>query len=304
MEKNHMRKKLLLVTIVLALASLGSVATLFAQDTATEQTFLGVSLVESNNQVVVSSVMNASPADQAGVLVGDVITSVNGTAVTTATEVSDLVRALAAGDVVALEINRQGEAQTVEATLVSLPVSAMGGRRGNRGGLGGHDDDMDELFEGHFGNGMLFPELEIFGMSIPADQTMAEMLLGADLTETDAGQEVVSIWDNHLGLELQAGDIITSVNGVAIAELDLNALHTELFNMDTPTLTVEITRAGDPMTLTATLPMMMDFGKMGDGHEGNFLFRFGMGERHGDHHNGTATPAPEATEAVTATPNA
>jgi len=74
--------------------------------------------------------------------------------------------------------------------------------------------------------------------------------------------------------------------------------------MDTPTLTVEITRAGDPMTLTATLPMMMDFGKMGDGHEGNFLFRFGMGERHGDHHNGTATPAPEATEAVTATPNA
>ena len=45
----------------------------------------------SNNQVVVSSVMNASPADQAGVLVGDVITSVNGTAVTTASEVSDLV---------------------------------------------------------------------------------------------------------------------------------------------------------------------------------------------------------------------
>ncbi|MFZ4827290.1 MAG: PDZ domain-containing protein [Phototrophicaceae bacterium] len=306
-----MRKKLLLIKIVLALASLGIVASLFAQDTVTattEQTFLGVGLAESNNQVVISRVMNASPADQAGLLIGDVITSVNGTAVTTATEVSDLVLALAAGDVVTLEIERQGEVQTVEATLVSLPVSAMGGRHGNHGGFGGRggdmNDDMDDMFGWHFGNGMPFAEGEIFAMPIPADQTMAEMLLGADLTETDAGQEVVSIWDNHLGLELQVGDIITSVNGVAVAELDLNALHTELFNMDTPTLTIEITRAGDPMTLTATLPMMMESGKMGGGRGGNFLFGFGMGGRHGDHHNGTATPAPEATEVATATPNA
>ena len=307
-----MRKKLVLITIVLALASLGIVASLFAQDTATttERAYLGVGLVESNSQVVISRVMNASPADQAALLIGDVIISVNGTAVTTALEVSDLINTLAGGDVVTLEIERQGEAQTVEATLISLPASAMdGGRRGNRDGFGffGHgDNDMDDMFEWHgFGNMMPFMGEEMLTMPIPADQTMSEMLLGADLTEVADGQEVVSVWSTHTGLDLQAGDIITSVNGTPVAELDLDALHTDLLNMETPALTMEITRAGDPMTLTAELPMMMEMNKMHGGRGGNFLFGFGMGGgRHGNHDDATTTPAPEATEEATATPNA
>ena len=267
-----MRKKLLLIKIVLALASLGIVASLFAQDTVTvtattEQTFLGVGLAESNNQVVISRVMNASPADQAGLLIGDVITSVNGTAVTTATEVSDLVLALAAGDVVTLEIERQGEAQTVEATLVSLPVSAMGGRHGNHGGFGGRggdmNDDMDDMFGWHFGNGMPFAEGEIFAMPIPADQTMAEMLLGADLTETDAGQEVVSIWDNHLGLELQVGDIITSVNGVHVVSVPQMREVLQKNGVDKPASFVG-TRAGKSFTTTVT-PVLSE--KTADGKQ-------------------------------------
>lgn len=309
-----MRKKLVLVTIVLALASLGIVASLFAQDTVTatttaERAYLGVGLVESDSQVVISRVMNASPADQAGLLIGDVITSVNGTVVTTALEVSDLISALAGGDVVTLGIERQGEAQTVEATLISLPAAAMGGDRGNHGMfgfLGRGDHDMDDAFEWHgFGHMMPFPHAEMLTMPIPADQTMAEMWLGADLAEVESGQEVVSVWSSHIGIDLQVGDIITSVNGTPVAELDLDALHTDLLNMETPTLTMEITRAGDPMTLTAELPMMMEMNKMHGGRGGNFLFGFSMGGgRHGNHADATATPAPEATTEATPTPNA
>jgi S1-C subfamily serine protease len=85
-----------------------------------ERPYLGVTLEESDNQIVVREVAPNSPAAEAGLQAGDVIVSINSTAVTTSQEAVELIRGLNAGDIVTLEIRRTDETLTVEATLSSM----------------------------------------------------------------------------------------------------------------------------------------------------------------------------------------
>ncbi len=83
------------------------------------QPYLGVSLEETDNGVVIREVVPQSPADEAGLQIEDVIVSINGTAVTTREEAVSAIQALKVGDNVSLEIMRDNETLTVEATLGS-----------------------------------------------------------------------------------------------------------------------------------------------------------------------------------------
>lgn len=79
--------------------------------------FLGVALEDTDNGVTIQQIAPNSPAADAGLQVGDVITSVNGDAVSSAGDVVAAIRAMNAGDTLTLEIERDGETQTIEATL-------------------------------------------------------------------------------------------------------------------------------------------------------------------------------------------
>src|SRR5262249_40264877 len=71
--------------------------------------------------VLVAQVRQGSPADKAGVRVGDVLTSVGGHTVTTPSDVADAIRDKDAGEQVNLDLVREGRARTVSLTLAERP---------------------------------------------------------------------------------------------------------------------------------------------------------------------------------------
>jgi PDZ domain len=70
--------------------------------------FFGVSVEEAANGVSVIRVSRGSPAEEAGIRDGDVITEVDGEAVTTPDELADAIRAHDPGDEVTITYTRDG----------------------------------------------------------------------------------------------------------------------------------------------------------------------------------------------------
>ena len=85
-----------------------------------EAGFLGVAggqSIDGAAGVQVTSITEGSAAEESGLLVGDLILSIDGAPVTAFEELAGLVVARAPGDVIELEVVRNGEPLTVEATL-------------------------------------------------------------------------------------------------------------------------------------------------------------------------------------------
>jgi S1-C subfamily serine protease len=111
-----------------------------APEPASERPFLGVLLEEGDNGVSIAEVNEGSAAADADLQVGDVITAVNGSEVTTVKDVADAIGALAVGDEVSLDITRDGEAMTVTATLGA--TTELPGGQGPRGDREGREGRM------------------------------------------------------------------------------------------------------------------------------------------------------------------
>jgi len=144
-------KKLVVVIVAVALALLVVSGTAWAATTGTagagevsaaatpaagdSQAWLGIAVANLNEKIaqrlklsqkegaVVTSVTAKSPAAQAGVKVGDMVTAVNGAAVKTAQDVIDLVRNKKAGDTVTLSIRRGTESLSIKVTAASAPTN-------------------------------------------------------------------------------------------------------------------------------------------------------------------------------------
>ena len=71
----------------------------------------------SGEGVRLQDVLDGSPADRAGVKPGDVLLAIDEQPVTDLRSYSDLLKAHEAGDTITLELRRDGETVTLEATL-------------------------------------------------------------------------------------------------------------------------------------------------------------------------------------------
>ena len=91
---------------------------LIANGTA-QHALLGVTPTNASNGVGVSSVETGSAADNAGLKVGDVITAVNGKAVTTPAQLRAVIAAHQPGDKLALTVRRDGSSKAITAALGS-----------------------------------------------------------------------------------------------------------------------------------------------------------------------------------------
>jgi putative serine protease PepD len=78
---------------------------------------LGVTIGTTANGVAVSKVESGTGADHAGIKSGDVITAVNGTAVSSATRLRAIIDAHSPGDTLTLVVKRSGETKTFKVTL-------------------------------------------------------------------------------------------------------------------------------------------------------------------------------------------
>jgi S1-C subfamily serine protease len=82
---------------------------------------LGVTGVTSG--VIVAGVGNGSPAQTAGLRAGDVIVAIDGTPATSKDDVRKAIQARKPGDKLTIEVQRDGQARTITATLGSRPAN-------------------------------------------------------------------------------------------------------------------------------------------------------------------------------------
>ena len=121
---------------------------------------LGVSLSTVNEQIAkryglavnqgayVANVSEGSGAAEAGIEVGDIITKFNGTTITSADELMLQIRALNPGDKAEVEINRNGQTETLEGTLGSDESTQAATQQQSQGA-----GSLEDLLRNYGGNG-------------------------------------------------------------------------------------------------------------------------------------------------------
>jgi putative serine protease PepD len=90
--------------------------------------YLGVATSDaSHSGAVVESVVPGGPAEKAGIAQGDVIRSIDGTAVSSADDVTGAISGHSPGDKITVGITRNGKSQTFTVTLGQQPSQAPSG---------------------------------------------------------------------------------------------------------------------------------------------------------------------------------
>ena len=114
------RTLVIAILAALVLSSVGLAMTQAQEDEATA--WLGVGVNDSDDGVLVAQVGDDSPAAEAEIMTGDIITAVDDTSVTTAEELIDVVGTYAPGDEATITLLRDGEELTVDVTFAERPA--------------------------------------------------------------------------------------------------------------------------------------------------------------------------------------
>ncbi|MBZ0315123.1 MAG: PDZ domain-containing protein [Anaerolineae bacterium] len=204
--------------------------------------YLGVQIASSENGVEVMAVDPNSPANEAGIEVGDIIQQVDETVIDTANQLSEYISTKAPGDAVTVTLLRGEETLTVEATLAEAPsgVSVPSGNRpGGRDGSEGRPFVYASPMGYQLGVSfkVITPEIAASeGLSVEDGALITEVV--EDSPAADAG--------------LQVGDIITAVDG---DKVDVeHTLSDRLYAYEAEDqVTLTVVRGGETLEVSAVL---------------------------------------------------
>ncbi|MEO8392176.1 MAG: PDZ domain-containing protein [Chloroflexota bacterium] len=260
-----MRKFIAALSMMVLVTAVIGTGVIFAQDDDTpaatgtampDARWLGVGVTEGTQQVIVAQVQPGSPAESAQLAVGDVIVALNGTPITSVSELSADILAVRSGDTVMLDLLRKGKLLTVDVTLASAGAGAT------------LNSGLDPL-------------------------VVASTLLSAQITQVAEGYQVTTVSATLNPFKLAVDDVVTTINGQKASQLDLTVLQKDLGNQALPLLTIKIMRAGSEVTLHGQPPVgSLSFGRPGnqeDASEGNHRDDQNGGEGEGEGGEGSPT---------------
>ena len=224
---NFKRAIMIMIAAVLALGVLG-IAPVAAQNGTTSQAsgtaWLGVSVTDAENGgALIGEVVSGSPADNAGLKVGDVIQSVDSTTIDSAQALVDAIKGYAPGDTVTLTVSSGDQTSRVPVTLAERPANV---------------------------------ETAPFNFNFPmGPHTGMLAMLGLDTTVTDNGLQINTIADNSPLADsgLQVGDVITKINGDSVLQGQPGLLFG--FRNDQPVV-FTVLRDGKEMDIDVTINWM------------------------------------------------
>lgn len=109
----------------LTLGQIGAQDTPSGEPTPNDRPYIGIQIQNTEGSVVVTSIVEGSPASEAGLEVGDVILSIDDSPTANAQALIDALSAYSAGEIVTLDIQRGEETSDFEVTLATLPETAF-----------------------------------------------------------------------------------------------------------------------------------------------------------------------------------
>jgi serine protease Do len=197
--------------------------------------------IPKNQGELISGVTPGGPAGKAGVRGGDVVTRVNGQAVTPDQTLSYLVSNVAPGQTARLDILRNGKPTTANVTVAARPsqeqLAALVG--GDDQGFGSNDDDGD-------GSAVAPASSNSLGLTVqPLTPAIARAVgVGADVQGL-----VVAAVDpsSDAGSKLKRGDVISQVNGVPVrSQAEMNQLVAAAKAQNRPSVLLLVNRGRSP----------------------------------------------------------
>ncbi len=186
-----------------------------APSVSADRPMLGVQLEDTANGPVIREVATGSPAEKAGLKVGDVLTRIGDTAVKDAKSASAAVRALKVGDEVSIEVTRDGKPVTVKATLAA-------------------------------GQAAVTEPLMPFTSTRP--------MLGVQLQDTDKGVVIQSVMAGSPAEKagLKVGDVLTKIGDTVVKDAASASAAVQALKIGDE-VSVEVTRADKTVTVKVTL---------------------------------------------------
>lgn len=235
---------------------------------STDQGFLGVYITGTDgNGARVTQVIEESAAFSGGIQENDVITSINGKAISSEGELIEAVGSYKAGETVEVGFERSGESHSVS-TELGQRTMRMGGHRQMMFKHFGENEDMDreimEILEDHGYNDMdriierrINKIKKVHGnpdgafLGISASQTCGDV--------ESKGAKISHVYDNSTAMEmgLQEGDVIQSINGKSIQSFGdvVKAMENAEPGQE---IDIEVDRNGEVVTANGSLKKRSD----------------------------------------------
>lgn len=209
--------------------------------------FLGVK-TEKDNGAKVTEVTPGSPAEKAGLKVGDIITKVDEAAVTSPEDLSKAVSSYKPNEKVTVTYTRNKKSQKVTTTLGKRPQMDMA-----------YDFQMPQDFQFDFDQKQLDEQLQGLGdmrtFTYRGPNGSPRLGIKAQDTEDGKGVKVLSVEDSSNAAKsgIKEGDIITSFDEKPIANTD-QLIAASRDAREKSTIPVKVTRNGINQDLEIKIP--------------------------------------------------